>query len=664
MKNKLSDFVNCRRIIFKRGSRLATIFALAVVLSAVANAQNKTVASPNGRLKINFYLTGEGAPRYSAALDGRIVLLESKLGLARNDADFSAGLKFLGASKTELVRDRYEILTAKRRVNEYRANRAVVHLQTAGGKKMDIIFQIADDGVAFRYFFPETDAAVYRLTEEKTSFHFAPDAKAWLQPKAKARTGWKESQPSYEEYYEKEIPVGTPSPLGAGWVFPALFRTGETWVLISESGFSRNYCGTALRHESTGGEYRIGFPDPQETLSANAAVNPESKLPWASPWRVVAIGSLGTVAESMLGVDVAEKARFPANLAAPGKASWSWVLLGDGQTNFETQKRFIDYAAAMGWQYCLVDSMWDKQIGDEKIKELTAYARTKNVKIILWYNSAGDWNSTPLTPRDRMLTRAGRRSEFARLKETGIAGLKVDFFGGDGQSFMNYYIDILEDAADFGLVLNFHGATLPRGLQRTFPNLMTMEAIRGFEFVTFEQKNADQEPAHAAMLPFTRNVFDPMDFTPVALDRVNDRIQRRTTSGFELALAILFTSGIQHYAEIPEGMAKAPVFVQDFLKNVPSVWDDVKFLDGYPGKFAVFARRAGSRWYIAGINGDAADKKIALSLDKLAAGKSFRLIDDGDAGNLSFRQENIPPAAGKKFEITIKPHGGFVMIGQ
>ena len=246
----------------------------------------------------------------------------------------------------------------------------------------------------------------------------------------------------------------------------------------------------------------------------------------------------------------------------------------------------------------------------------------------------------------------------------GIAGLKIDFFGGDGQSFINYYQDILEDAAPYNFAMNFHGATLPRGLQRTFPNLMTMEAIRGFEFVTFEQKNADEEPTHAAMLPFTRNVFDPMDFTPVALDRVNNRITRRTTSGFELALSVLFTSGVQHYAEIPEGMAKAPTYVQDFLKKVPSVWDDVKFIDGFPGKFAVMARKGDNRWYIAGINGEATEKKITLDFSKLPMRGSFQLINDGDSGNLSFKQENLTVKAGQKLEVTIKPKGGFVIVSQ
>ena len=205
------------------------------------------------------------------------------------------------------------------------------------------------------------------------------------------------------------------------------------------------------------------------------------------------------------------------------------------------------------------------------------------MRILVWYNSAGDWNLAPQTPRNLMLTHESRVREFERLKAMGVAGLKIDFFGGDGQSVIAYYRDILDDAAPYGFLMNFHGATLPRGWHRTYPFLMTTEAVRGLEFVTFAQKNAEDEPTHAAMLPFTRNVFDPMDFTPMVLDRIS-RIERRTSSAFELALSVLFTSGIQHYAEIPEGMAKAPQYVRDFLRQVPSVWDDVRFVDGFPGE--------------------------------------------------------------------------------
>jgi hypothetical protein len=363
----------------------------------------------------------------------------------------------------------------------------------------------------------------------------------------------------------------------------------------------------------------------------------------------------------MLGVDLAPPPVRPAIARVePGKASWSWPLLGDGQTVYEVQKRFIDYAAEMNWRYCLIDSMWDQQIGYEKIKELIDYAAGKNVKILLWYNSAGDWNTTPQTPRNMMLTREGRLKEFDRLKAMGVAGLKIDFFGGDGQSMIAYYHDILEDTAQYGFAINFHGCTLPRGWQRTYPHLMTMESIRGLEFVTFEQANADRTPPHCTMLPFTRNVFDPMDFTPMVLDRIN-RIERRTTSAFELALAVLYTSGIQHYAEIPEGMAKTPDYVKEFIQGIPSVWDEVKFLDGYPGRFVVMARQGEGQWYVSGINGEATSRELVLDLGGISGRGTGLLISDGDGGNLSFRRETLRPAPANRMTINLPPKGGFVL---
>ena len=638
-------------------------FAFSAITVSAAGTKPQTVASPDGRLRVEFHLTTNGAPRYTILREGKQVLQPSKLGLVREDADFTTHLNLVSVSPNERVRDKYEILTAKRRINEYRANRRVFHLENEAGGKLDIIFQVSNDGVAFRYLFPETNATVHKLTEEVTSFHFLRDARAWLQPMAVAKSGWKQTNPSYEEYYEMDIAVGTPSRLGAGWVFPALFHSGNAWVLISETGLGRNYCGTRLRHESPDGQYSIDFPDVRESMN-DGPVSPESTLPWATPWRVIVVGDLKTVTESMLGVDLADKlAAAPKVTPKPGKASWSWPLLGDDKTVYDVQKQFIDYAAEMGWRYCLIDAMWDTQIGYEKIAELVTYARGKGVDILLWYNSNGDWNEAPQTPRNRMLTHESRIEEFEKLKAMGVAGLKVDFFAGDGQSVINYYHDILQDSAAYGFMMNFHGATLPRGWQRTYPHLMTMEAVRGLEFYTFEQPNAEHGPSHGTMLPFTRNVFDPMDFTPVVLDRIN-RIERRTTSAYELATAVVFTSGIQHYAEIPDGMAKAPLYVRDFLKSVPSVWEDTKFLAGEPGKYVVLARKGDGRWYVAGLNGESTERTLKLDLSELGVRGEGSLIADGEGGNLSFRQETVRLRANKQVEITLPPRGGFVMVLQ
>ncbi|MCU0242691.1 MAG: glycoside hydrolase family 97 N-terminal domain-containing protein, partial [Vicinamibacteria bacterium] len=394
---------------------ILTASFLTATIAGAAPAKPIEFYSPDGRIQVAFTLDAVGAPRYTVRFGGRAVLRESRLGLVRDDADFTRALRLLSATPSEGVRDRYEILTAKRRVNTYSANRRVFHLQASGGQKLDIIFQVSNDGVAFRYLFPEASPTMRRLSAESTSFHFPVSAQAWLQPMSVAKSGWEKVNPCYEEPYEKEIPVGTPSPTGAGWVFPALFRTGDTWLLVSETGLGRNYSGTRLHSLSPDGEYSIGFPDAREIFPGGPA-NPESTLPWLTPWRVIVIGNLQTIAESMLGVDLADPAKSatPAWIQ-PGHASWSWPLLKDSQTVYDVQKGFIDYAAEMGWRYCLIDALWDQQIGYEKIKELIDYARGKNVGILLWYNSNGTWNSAPQTPRHLMLTHESRVKEFTRL---------------------------------------------------------------------------------------------------------------------------------------------------------------------------------------------------------------------------------------------------------
>lgn len=337
----------------------------------------------------------------------------------------------------------------------------------------------------------------------------------------------------------------------------------------------------------------------------------------------------------------------------PGRASWSWVLLKDGATVPSKQIEFIDYAADMGWEYCLIDALWDTQIGYEEMKSLADYAGSKGVKLLVWYNSAGDWNDTPQTPRDKMVDTETRLAEFRRIKAMGIAGVKVDFFGGDGQSVIQYYHDILKSAAEVGIMVNFHGCTLPRGLQRTYPNFVTAEAIIGEEFITFSQGNADAQPSHCAMLPFTRNLFDPMDFTPVALWEIPG-IERRTTSSFELALSVLFLSGIQHYAETPEGMSKMPEYVKEFLREVTPVWDESRLLAGEPGKEVVIARRSGKVWYVGGINGEAVEKTVHVTLP--GNGKGYVITDKGQQ-NASFQKWDLE---GTDLTLTLQPNGGFV----
>ncbi|MFK3738359.1 glycoside hydrolase family 97 protein [Massilia sp. TN1-12] len=637
-------------------TRFVPIVLAFAVPAAVAAPFAAPLASPDRHLSVDVRVTPAGTLEYAVQRDGKPVILPSALGLVLEGADLASGLTLAQASPVRAVADDYELAAGKKRRIGYRANEQVVTVRNAKGQTMDVAFRVSNDGVAFRYVVADAGLPLKTFVSEATSFAFARDAKAWLQPVAVAQVGWGRANPSYEEHYQRGIPVGTPSPM-AGWVFPALFRTGDTWVALTETGMDGSWHASRLAARSEGGVYRLGTPMAPEVADApmGNALLASARGTLTSPWRVAAIGSLGTLVESTLGTDLAAPAiAFDRAKAVPGHASWSWALLKDDATEFDTQKRFIDYAADMGWNYTLVDAEWDKRIGYERMAALARYAQSKRIGLLAWYNSSGNWNDVPFTPKSKLLTHAQRKAEFARIAGMGIKGIKVDFFNGDGQSMIRYYVDILDDAAAAGLLVNFHGATLPRGWARTYPNLMTAEAVRGFEYTTFEQKDQDAVPAHAAMLPFTRNLFDPMDFTPMVFGDI-PKIRRVTRNGFELAESVLFLSGIQHYAEIPEGMAKAPPYVKAFLRTLPRSWDDVRFVAGDPGRHAVIARKAGSAWYVAGFNGTDEDATLDLDLAFLA-GRSGQLITDG-AGERDFAQGTL---AGGRQKIVVKARGGFV----
>lgn len=639
---------------------LLTFLTFNIYSACPCREKRQIITSPDRNISVHFRMSKNKNPCYMVRYNGKFILGESKLGIIREDEDFSRNLSLDSASKIETIQDDYEMRMGKKRKNSYIANRKIFHLKNANGKKMDIIFQVSNDGIAFRYYFPEKTNKKKKILKEISSFKFTPGTKAYIQHNSEAKSGWCQVNPCYEEFYEQGVEIEKLRFNNAGWVCPALFNNNEYWILLSETAPNRDYCGCRLQQDSISREFFIDFPQEAEKIF-NGELNPESQQPWKTPWRIIVIGNnLNTIVESTLGTDLAEPSKLKdISFVKPGQSSWSWVLLKDDSTVYDVQKRFIDYASDMNWEYCLVDATWDEKIGYEKIKELSEYASAKNVGLVLWYNSAGDWNTTPLTPKDKMLTHKSRVQEFKKIKEMGIKGIKVDFFGGDGQSVMSYYQDILEDAAEYGLMVNCHGATIPRGWQRTYPNLVTVEAVKGFEYVTFEQTNADHQPNHSCMLPFTRNVFDPMDFTPVCFSEVPN-IKRITSNAFELALSVIFYSGIQHFAEIPKGMKAVPDYVKNFLKDIPNCWDDTKFVDGFPGNFVVIARKSGDTWYVAGINGEESEKNLECKLPFIKETKSAGLISDGK-DNRSFEIKKIIYTPNEPFKINIKGNGGFVL---
>jgi hypothetical protein len=630
------------------------VCSYALVFATAASAQG--LHSPDGTLQVKVAAGHAGSITYAVSRGGVPVILPSTLGLQFAGLDLSSKLTLGAASPITSVAERYTMATGKRRVIDYAANEQRFPVKNAQGQTMDVVFRVSNDGVALRYVLGQVSGMAGKLLREHTAFAFAHSTRAWLQPMQVAQTGWMNTNPAYEEHYRMDIAVGTPSPLAAGWVFPALFKAGDTWVALTEAHMDGSFHASRLQAKSTGGVYRIGTPMAAE-VAPGGALLAQAATGLRSPWRVLAIGSLSTVMDSTLGTDLAAPAiAFDTAKVLPGHAAWSWGLLKDDATVYGVQHDFIDYAADMRWNYVLVDADWDRKIGYDKIAELAAYGASKNVGLFLWYNSSGSWNKTEYSPKGKLLTHAQRDAEFARLAQMGIKGIKVDFFAGDGQSMMAYYLGILDDAARHGLLVNFHGATLPRGWARTYPNLMTAEAVKGLEFTTFEQRDQDAMPAHAAMLPFARNLFDPMDFTPMVFGDVPN-IRRATRNGFELALPVLFLSGVQNFAEVPAGMATVPAYVKTFLQELPRSWDDSRFIDGVPGQYLMLARKAGERWYVAGINAQASAQTFTVDLSFLE-GKRGALITDG-ASEREFSQQEI--SAGKAV-ITIKPHGGFVAV--
>lgn len=633
------------------------MFGVCLFVGCSSRPSPDLLTSPDKQLQVKVYVTDQHTLAYSVERAAQPVILESDLGLQLTAADFTQAIAIESQSPVTLVADDYTMRVGKKRQIAYRANEQTFVISNAQQQKLNVIFRVSDDGVAFRYVVADPAVTQKQFVKETTSFRFAPTTKAWLQPMAMAQTGWGNTNPSYEEHYQMDIPVGTPSTLGAGWVFPGLFNSNNTWILISEAGLDESWHASRLAHESINGEYKVAPPQAPEVFT-NGALLASGTDQLVSPWRIVAMGDLPTIMHSTLGTDLAAPAiALNTDFVKPGHASWSWAILKDEFTTFEVQKKFIDYAADMHWDYTLIDAEWDKQIGYEKLQELVDYAAQKNIGILVWFNSSGDWNQTYQSPKSELLTREQRIAVFSRLRDIGVKGLKVDFFAGDGQSMIAYYIDILKDAAEYNLSVNFHGSTLPRGWQRTYPNLMTMESIKGFEFTTFSQSDQDPVARHVVMSLFARNVFDPMDYTPMVFGDIPN-IKRVTENSFELAQSILMLSGIQHFVEIPEGMATAPDYVKDFLRELPREWDDVKFMDGYPGKYAVLARKAGDAWYIAGINAETESKTLTLDLS-FVGNKNGMLIGSGETER-SFAHQQInsktPPV------ITLRPSAGFVMV--
>ena len=714
-------------------------------------AQDATVSSPDGKMKVDFNLR-DGRPTYCVSYDGKAAILESPLGFVANTGDFSQNMRMTASSVTDKTIS-YTLERSKQSKVEKQANVMIVNLEgglayrggfrriTNGaandpgsfeantGQAVDpsikltyaIEFLVENNDVAIRYYIGNQKSKAnektfsIRIMDEKTGFRLPDGTTTFLTPQSHAMVGWKGTKPSYEEGYGYDEPMAKKSQYGHGYTFPCLFNVKSEeslWVLISETDVDSRYCGSrlsdAVMNADGSGLYKLEFPMPEEN-AGNGTIEPSMSLPNSTPWRTISIGnSLKPIVETTIPWDFVSPRYNTNNNYQMGKGTWSWIVWQDNSINVDDQKKYIALSKAMGFKYVLIDNWWDNNIGHQKMEELIKYAHSQGIDVFLWYSSSGYWNDIEQGPINIMSSTIKRKAEMRWMKEQGVKGIKVDFFGGDKQETIRHYENILSDADDNGLMVIFHGCTIPRGWERMYPNYVGSEAVLASENIYFGQGAADKEAKDAATHPFIRNAIGSMEFGGCFMNRHIHKgnkggSTRRTTDVHELATCILFQNAIQNFAITPENLwgqeaahakidsffdilskqgngsfeasvsatasattdynadgAVAPALAMDFLRTVPTTWDETRFIDGYPGKYVVLARRSGSVWYICGNNATGAPLTLKLSLDMLQKGDIATLYSD----NMKTRepQKGDVKYNGKALTITMADQGGFVLV--
>ena len=638
-------------------------------------ADDVRVSSPDGNLVVTVNCQN-GVVSYSASFYNKTVIERSALGLKTSVGDFTQSLQLLD-HETTAIHQKYQMRGTKAAENDYQANRLALNFRDRDGLGFGIIFQVSNNDIAFKYAIPRQKysgkefkrALIYH---EASAFNFPQGTTTFLSPQIGPETGWEQTKPSYEEEYTADAPMTKPSQYGHGYIFPALFHISNTqhpspntWLLVSETGVSSAYCGSHLSDYQTGRGYTIAYPDKGENNGVGSEF-PAIPLPGETPWRTITVGnSLQPIVETTISYDVVEPRYKASTDYKPGRYTWSWLIGQDNSINYADQVRFIDLASAMGFEYCLVDNWWDQRIGREQLAELSKYAQSKGVSLLLWYNSNGFWNDAPQTPRDCMNTAIAREKEMKWLQSIGVKGIKVDFFGGDKQQTMQLYEDILSDANRYGLQVVFHGCTLPRGWERMYPNFVASEAVLASENVFFNEGAAIREPFDLTLHPFCRNATASMDWGGIIMNKYmstdnKSRHRRHTTDIFELASGIIMQTSVQCVAMQPNNLQGLPQFEMDFLRQLPTTWEETRFIDGYPGKYVVLARKAtNGQWYIAGLN--AQSTPLTLSIDLFGFGdKLSKVLIDNKKGQP--QKTALKRDKSGKTKITLQPHGGAVIF--
>lgn len=617
---------------------------IAVIISSCHSGTFDTI-SPDGTLKVGVVTTKDGDYGKAAFVvhyKGDSILFRSELGLETDAQKFAGNLRLKSVSEPKSVIDDYRMITGKRShcVNE--ASERVYSLENDEGQTLEVTFRVYNDGIAFKYGLKAISDEEH-IINEYTAYALPQGSKRWIQ--------------QYDPGYEKFFPLSTDGKLANRpeidlWGYPALIEPRDSvFVLITEANIRRGHCGSFLYNGDNRDNYQVRLGDKKLDFSGV----------WESPWRLLIAGSLADITESTLVTDVSDPSKVEdTEWIKPGMVSWIYWAYNHGSQDYQIVKEYIDLAVKMKWPYDLIDWEWDVMRNGGNIQDAVKYALSQGVKPLVWYNSSTNWIGPG--PLFRLNKKADREKEYKWLSDMGVAGIKVDFFSGDSVSTMNYYIDLLEDAVKYKLMLNFHGATIPRGWQRTYPHMMSVEGVYGAEWYNNTPVLTNRAAEHNATLPFTRNVVGPMDYTPGTFS--DSQHPHITSYGHELALPVIFESALQHMPDRPSVYYDMPEPVKKLLSDLPAAWDDTKLLTGYPGMEVVMARRKGDVWYIAGINGTNEPRTLCFSLKDLSvAGKKITLFEDGTDDRSFAIEENLPLSEDEMtLEIKCLPRGGFVAV--
>ena len=639
-----------------------------VGFTLTTQGKETVVKSPNGQLVVTID-DERGLVNYSVTYQGKTFLKPSALGLKSDIGDFTQGLTLKDVKQSK-IDQHYQMTRTKASSAHYVAQQADLTYTNSQGLPITITFCVSDNDIAFRYSLqPKGDSRLSTVIyNETTSFNFPEATTTFLTPQSLPMVGWQRTKPSYEEDYKADMPMTDRSAFGEGFTFPCLFKVPNGWVLVSETGVGSNYCGSHLSDYAASSGYTIAFPNIGEMNGLGSSWAGLS-LPGSTPWRTITLGTtLKPIVETTIPYDVVEPLYEPSQAYQPGRYTWSWLIWQDESVNYDDQVKMIDLSAAMGYEYVLVDNWWDKQIGRDRIVELNRYANSKGVKLLLWYNSNGYANDAPQTPRNCMNTALARNREMAWLQKLGIAGIKVDFLGSDKQENLKLYEDILADANRYGLQVVFHGCTIPRGWERMYPNYVASEAALASENVNFSEYHAKQEGFELCMHPFARNAVGSFDWGGIIMNhhisRDNkSRHRRYTTDIFEMASGIVLQTSVNCVAIYPTNLQDVPQFELDFLKQLPTTWDETRFLDGYPTKYVVLARRTGDKWYVAGMNGTQQAKTLQLSLPMFAGQTVQCYIDQPSKNGAPCTSVLKALKVDKKgiAKVTLQPMGGIII---